>query len=244
MYLQKLILLKEINESIHMDKKSICLQSVFILLLSIVLPIITTHSLLGEIAVYLLFFRVSMYSVLLIVFSFSIKIFFIERVQGTLIPLLSTPMKITDIILGKSLFLVIIAVVLSILAQVLVFIYFTANNSFLIDSGRLLLQTIIQTLFVVPFFAAALSNGIGLLTIKAMNNRTASLSALLPAAIVFILINYLTNKFEILTVQILLVILCIICNLVIYFFLKYGFSSESILYERYETSQKSKRYRG
>lgn len=140
----------------------------------------------------------------------------------------------TDIILGKSIFLVITATLLSLVDQVIVVAYFNILNQSVTDIKRLLLQVIIQTLFVIPFLAGILSNIIGVMTIIAKNNRTASLSSLLPSLAVFILIAFITNKeINILYLQIIIVVSCLILNIAVYFYLKYGFNPEHILYERF-----------
>lgn len=233
MYLKKLIILKQLNESICMEKKSASLQITVILLLSAILPIISVNSL-GELPLNLVIFRVSMYSMVLTIFSFALKAFYIERVQGTLVPLLSTPIKITDIIFGKSLFLAITATLLSLIDQVFVVAYLTIQNQSFADIKRLILQVIIQTLFVIPVLAGILSNIIGVMTITAKNNRTASLSSLLPSLAVFILFAFTTNKeIHILYLQVIIVVSCIILNIAVFFYLKYRFNSERVLYERF-----------
>ncbi|QNU66410.1 hypothetical protein EHE19_016310 [Ruminiclostridium herbifermentans] len=233
MYLKKLIMLKQLNESIFMDKRNASLQIALILLLSAILPIISNNSL-GELPVNLVILRVSMYSMVLTIFSFALKTFFIERVQGTLVPLLSTPIKMTDIIFGKSFFLVITATLLSLVDQAIAIAYIYIINQSVTDIKWLLLQVIIQTLFVIPFFTGILSNIIGVMTMTAKNNRTASLSSLLPSLAVFILFAFTTNKeIHILYLQVIIVVSCIILNIAVFFYLKYRFNSERVLYERF-----------
>jgi ABC-type transport system involved in multi-copper enzyme maturation permease subunit len=230
MYKKKVILLKEILDLLKSERRSIFLQVSFVFFLSIFLPMNITNSLNEGIDSTLL--SVSLYTVLSIIFCFSFKLFLIERMDKTLVTLLTTPINFNDIILGKSFFLMVLAIPLSLIIQTVVSIYLIGIRHLSFDLIQVVGQILIQTILVTPIFILALSSAIGFLVFKAKNNRIANLVGLIPIFI-FLLVIFLLRNLVILKILLIFTLINLMFFISIQILIKYALKPENIVAEKF-----------